>query len=320
MEDKDVNDVQEPDIQVEVVPEPEEEKPRLKGGDTRSLDVRDEEIKGYGREVQDRIKKLRFAFHEERRQKEQKERDLAATNDFAQRVYRENQELKKNVQRTEQAVVHQAISRVDAEIDGARKAHLAALEAGHAPQIVEASEKVARAVAEKERLALLKSAPAEEDRSEAPPTPQPPPDPRTQEWFARNKWWKQPGEEERTAFAMGVHQKLQAQGVTAMNNPDLYWKTIDSRLAAVFPEHSNGNGGGNGNNMDREDAVERDNTSSRPLAVAGGTRANTGSANAGRTRVIRLNESQVRLARRIGLTPEQYAHQLALEEGSGSNG
>jgi hypothetical protein len=312
----------EPDIQVEVIPEAEEEKPRLKGGDTSSLDVRDEEIGKYGREVQDRIKKLRFAYHEERRQREQKERDLVSTTDFAQRLHRENQELKKNVQRTEQAVVHQALTRVDAEIDSARKASRQALEAGQSDAIVDSQEKLARAVSEKERLVLLKSAPVEEvAETTPPPQQQPPADPRTQEWFSKNTWWKQPGHEERTMLALGVHEKLKAKGVTAINNPDLYWKTIDNRLAEVFPEHAqNGNGGGNHIDHDVDREEDRD-EKPRPLAVAGGTRSNTGAAgNASRPRVIRLSESQVRLARRIGLTPEQYAHQLALEEGASSNG
>lgn len=297
-------------IQVEVIPEAEEEKPRMKG-DTRALDMRDDEVKQYGQDVQKRIDKLRFAYHEERRQKEQKERDLVSTTDYAQRLRRENLELKRNVQRTEQAVVHQALTRVDAEIVGARQASRQALDAGQSEQIVAAQEKLARAVAEKERLALLKSAPEEEVTETVPPPP-PRPDPRTQEWFAKNTWWRQPGEEERTALATVVHDKLVARGVTALNNPDLYWKTIDTRLAEVFPEQAS-NGNGNGNHSEREDEGE---TRTRPLAVAGGTRSQAGVAgNVGRTRVVRLTESQVRLAHRLGVTPEQYAHQVALEQG-----
>jgi len=313
-EEKDKMDVQEPEIQVEVVPEPEEEKPRLKNGDTRALDVRDEEIDKYGREVQDRIKKLRFAFHEERRQKEPKERDLVSTTDYAQRLHRENEQLRRNVQRTEQAVVHQAISRVDAEINQARQQNRAALEAGHTDQIVESQEKLARAVAEKDRLALLQTAPAEEEHAQEPPPP-PRPDERTQQWFARNTWWKQPGHEKRTGYAIGLHEELARKGVTAISNPDLYWKTIEEELNRVFPEAAgNGNGNGANSNGNGYSAEEREDNGSRPLAVAGGTRSTGSPNNAGRTRVIRLSESQVRLARRIGLTPEQYAHQLAIEE------
>jgi hypothetical protein len=303
---------QEPELKVEIIPEPEEERPRLKAGDTRNLDVRDEEIKGYGKEVQDRIKKLRFAFHEERRQREQKERDLVSTTDYAQRLHRENLALKQSVQKTEQAVVHQAITRVDAEINNARQTSRLALEGGQSDQIVKANEQLARAVAEKERLALLQATTPEEPTSDPPPPPQAPPDPRTQAWFAKNTWWRRPGEEDRTELALTTHNSLARRGITATSNPDVYWKTIDERLAAVFPEHANGNGRGDAD--EGQDRQDHDVAESRPLAVAGGTRSNTGAANAGRTRVIRLSESQVRLARRIGVTPEQYAHQLALEE------
>jgi hypothetical protein len=277
----------------------------------RHAQLVDDEVGEYGKDVQKRIDKLRFAYHEERRQKEQKERDLATTTDYAQRLRRENLELKKNVQRTEQAVVHQALTRVDAEIVGARQASRQALQNGQADDIVASQEKLARAVAEKERLALLKSAP-EEEVVETPPPP-PPPDRRTQEWFAKNTWWRRPGEEERTALASAIHDKLAARGVTAINNPDLYWKTIDTRLAEVFPEHAATNGNGNGNHADQEEEGE---VKTRPLAVAGGTRSQTGAAgNASRARVVRLTETQVRLAHRLGVTPEQYAHQVALEQG-----
>src|SRR5262249_32827045 len=141
-----------------------------------------------------------------------------------------------------------------------------------------------------------------------PPAPPPQPDQRTQDWMSKNSWYNKPGEEERTAFAIGVHNKLMAQGVTAASNPDLYWRTIDQRLGEVFPDK-------NGNGADRELPFERETTTSRPLAVAGGTRSQGGAVNAGRTRTIRLSESQVRLARRLGLTPQQYAAQVELEDG-----
>jgi hypothetical protein len=321
-EDKDTMAPEADRIEIEIEPENEEQKPRLRTGDTSNLDVRDEEISGYGKGVQDRIKKLRFAFHEERRQREQKERDLAAANDYAQRVFRENAALKKNVRASEQAVVHQALSRADAEIAQAKAKTRAAHESGVADDIVTSTEELARAVAEKDRLSMLKEPPAEEAQAAEPPRPAPEPDAHTKQWFAKNTWYGKPGEEERSAFAMGVHNKLVAQGISAASNPEVYWRTIDERLAAIFPDkHSNGNGDGAEEGEGPREAPrreEREFTSSRPLAVAGGTRSNTGATPAGRTRVIRLSESQVRLARRLGLTPEQYAQQVALESEAAS--
>jgi hypothetical protein len=296
-------------IEVEIVPETPEQKPRF-GRDTRELDVPKNEIKDYGRKVQDRIKKLQFAYHEERREKEQKERDLAAANDYAQRMFRENAELKRNVRASEQAVVHQAIIRADSQIEHAKAKSRAAHESGVPDDIVNTSAELARAVAEKERLAMLK-APAEEDEKAVAPSPPPAApqqDARTREWFAKNTWYRTAGEEERSALAMVTHDKLIAQGVNPQTDPDRYWRTIDERLAAIFPEkYSNGNGNNNGHVEKEKDP------GTRPLAVAGGTRSNTGATSASRPRVIRLSESQVRLARRIGITPEQYAQQLALE-------
>lgn len=315
-------------IQVEVVPEAADEKPRLKaGGDTSNLDVRDDEIAGYGREVQGRIKKLRFAFHEERRLRELAQRDSTNASEVAARLYRENETLKRSVQRGEQAVIHQAMTRVDAEIDQARSRVKAAHEAGAVDDIVEAQERLTKAVTEKERLNLIRTSQNEaaetekaagsngqppNGQSNGQPNGQPPQDERTRDWMSRNAWWGKPGEEERTAFALGVHNRLSAQGVSPRENPDLYWRTIDERLAAVFPDKN-----GDKNGSDREEYEPKN---SRPLAVAGGTRSNTGAATtAARTRVIRLSESQVRVARRLGITPEQYAQQLVIDEKGAAN-
>jgi hypothetical protein len=295
-------------VRVEVIPESSEEKPRLHGRPPSGVDVGDDEIGRYGKEVQGRIKKLRFAFHEERRLREQSQRDLTTTNEYAQRLMRENAELRRNVHASEQAVVSQALTRVDAEIEQAKSKNRQALESGVADEIVASNAALARAVAEKERLALLRPT-----RDEQPPQQQtqPPPqaDARTQEWMAKNSWYNKPGEEERSAFAMGVHNSLVARGISAASNPDVYWRTIDERLAAVFPDR-NANGSGN-------DSEEKETTTYRPLAVAGGTRSSGGAATASRTRTIRLSESQVRLAHRLGLTPQQYAEQVELEERQG---
>jgi hypothetical protein len=292
-------------LQVEIIPESAEEKPRLNGRPPTGADMADDEISRYGKEVQGRIKKLRFAYHEERRLREQSQRDVQTTSEYARRLAQENAELKNNVRVSEQAVVQQALNRVDAEIEQAKSKSRQALESGVAEDIVSANANLARSISEKERLVLLKAAPREE--APAMPQPPPPPDARTQEWMARNSWYNKQGEEERTFFAQAVHKQLLDRGISAVNNPDLYWRTIDERLKAVFPDRQN-----NGNG---EEPPEKEVTSSRPLAVAGGTRSSGGAANVNRTRTVRLSESQVRLARRLGLTPQQYAAQVELEEG-----
>jgi len=294
-------------IEVEVVPERAEDKPRLNGRPPTGADVGDDEIARYGKEVQGRIKKLRFAYHEERRLREQSQRDMTTANEMAQRLFRENAELRRNVQAGEQAVVQQALNRAEAEIEHAKVKNRAALESGVADDIVSTNAALARAVAEKERLAILRADPSREPPPQQQQAPPPQPDARTQDWLDRNSWYRKPGEEERTALAIGVHNRLVAQGVSAASNPDLYWRTIDERLAATFPEKYRT--ASNGNEPD-----ERESAVSRPLAVAGGTRSNGGTATASRTRTIRLSESQVRLAHRLGLTPQQYAAQVEIEE------
>jgi hypothetical protein len=105
-----------------------------------------------------------------------------------------------------------------------------------------------------------------------------------------------------TNFAMRQHQHLALDGITEDVNPDLYFRTIEERMAKQFPDRFKAPRG----------AEPR---TTRPAAVTGGTRTSAIEATPQNGRVtVRLTDSEIRLANRLGLTAEQYAKQLLLEE------
>jgi len=273
----------------------------------------DDEIARANDQAKRMVKGLRTAYQEQRRRAEQWSRDAATAGNLAEQLYRENQALKANVNRSENALVQQAQTRAQAELEHAKTKYKQALAAGDPDLIVAANEELAKAVAEQRHLKLLEPAAetagggsangngAERTAESAPPQAQPP-SARTQSFVAANPWFGK--DQEMTNFAMRQHQHLALDGVTEESNPDLYWRTIENKMKEAYPEKFSGT-------TTARPAEGR----ARPVAVTGATRSNGGSTpTADGKRIVRLTESQVRISKRLGLTPEQYAAQLVQEE------
>jgi hypothetical protein len=260
------------------------------------------------------VKSLRAAYQEQRRRAEQWSKDAATASNLAEQLYRENQELRGNVTRSENALIEQALTRAESQLEHAKTKAKNALVSGDADLIIAANEDVARAVAEADRLKLLKVAPParpeerqpEERLAQAPPQQAAPASARTRAWVEQNSWFGK--DQEMTNFAMRQHQHLLLDGITEDSNPELYWRTIEDKLAQAYPEKF------------KAAARPTEDRAPRPVAVTGGTRSNGNGispAGADGKRTVRLTESQVRISRRLGLTPEQYAAQLVKEADEG---
>ncbi|HEX4594002.1 MAG TPA: hypothetical protein VH157_06990 [Bryobacteraceae bacterium] len=287
-----------PDIEVEIEPGDEKTKPRLTDSQLEEHEkLPDDEIGKYATEAQRRIRGLRVANQEWRRRSIQSSQDVATATSLAEQLYRENQELKSSMGRSETALIDQAHARAEAQLDQAKTRLMAAMAAQDAAGQATAYEDIAKAVAELDRLGLLKQ-PKGEGRT-APPAAAPPPPPRPvpeserlRSWRSQNTWFGQAGEEDLTGFAYGIHQKLTAQGVTELTNPDLYYSTIDARMREKFPERFG-------------------KPAARPAPVAGAPRVNGEAAAAHSTDSgkVKLTESEVRLAKSLGVDLKEYAKQ-----------
>src|SRR5262249_44877048 len=153
--------------------------------------------------------------------------------------------LRDNVTRSENALIDQALTRAQAQLENAKNKARQAQASGDADLIVAANEEVARAVAETDRLTLLKPPPGQQQQR--PPAeaqgewqPQQPQQPRpaqasarTQAWVAQHPWFGK--DQEMTGFALRQHQHLQLDGITEDSNPDLYWRTIETKLKEQYP-------------------------------------------------------------------------------------
>jgi hypothetical protein len=110
----------------------------------------------------------------------------------------------------------------------------------------------------------------------------------------------QDGYEEMTSLAYGTHAALIKRGIQP--NSQEYFRQIDTRLRQAFPDY------------DWQDEGELDGpnatvTASQPSTVV----APSARSNGAKPRKIRLRPSQAALAKRLGLTYEQYARQAEKE-------
>jgi len=258
-------------------------------------DVTEEELEDYSEKVQKQIKHFSKGYHDERREKERAIREREELERFAKQLVEENNKLKGDVTKNQTALVEQAKKNAEAESDAAKQAYKTAYESGDPDAVLSAQEKLTAAKIKADRLANFKIPALQETQVPVPSrtesAPQTGHDPRAEEWKAQNPWFNV--DDEMTSLALGLHTKLIKEGVSPQS--DEYYERIDSRMRQVFPDNF-------------EDADQQTEVTPRRSAnvVAPATRSTA-------PKKVKLSQTQVALSKRLGLTPEQYARQVAID-------
>jgi len=294
-----------PQIEVEVSDDtPEPDRGRWVADDNRDGEPEipdDEEVKGYAKGAQKRIQQMTARIHAERRRADEVARENQEAINLAQRLMRENNQLKDVVTRGEQVLMGEHKGRLQSLLDQAKVAYKEAHDAGDANGMVAAQEQIASAIAKMERAAAQRPmALQKEDESvfTRQPQPQQPaaPDPAAVKWAEKNTWFGR--DDAMTGYALGYHKQLVERDGILPDQPE-YYKRLNQEMRQRFPDRFRSNGG-NG----REVSERR---SAPPVASV----SRTGNS---APRTVRITESQARLAKRMGLTIEQYAQQVVAEQ------
>ena len=285
------------DVEIEVVDDTPEKDRGRKPLDKEVADPTDEEIESYSDKVQTRIKELTHARHDERRQKEAVAREKAELERLAQQLIDENNRLKKSYNEGQEVLVNSARKEAEGELEMARRKLKEAQEAFDTDAIIAAQEELAAAKYRAEEAKRFKPQALQPSefavQTQQQPQTQVQPDEKTLRWQAKNQWFGQPGFEEYTSYALGLHQKLVNGGIDPRS--DDYFDQIDGRMKSKFPEIFSGN----------EDKPKTGEVQRKPTTVVAPAARTT---SAGK---IRLTQTQVALAKKLGLTPQQYAVQVA---------
>ena len=283
------------EIDIEVVDEtPEEDKRPKEQKDKTDYESVDQEIAGVGKRAKQRIDKLKYDFHQERRKKEQSAKLRDEAIGYAQRVKAENDRLNRLVSDGQQYLGKQAEERAAFATIAAQQKYKEAYEQGNTEEMVKAQEALTRATMDSASAEQFNAQIPEEplpQQQYVPPQPQgPTPDEEAVAWQAKNQWFG--SDPEMTSFAYGIHEKLVRQENVDPKSED-YYTRIDKRMKEVFPDYFG---------VEKEQPPT---TTSQSSVVAPATRNNSA-----RPRKVQLTATQVSLAKRLGLTPKQYANQL----------
>ena len=264
-------------------------------------DVTDEELEEYSDKVQKRIKHFSKGYHDERRAKEAALRERQELERYAQQLVEENNKLKTDVGKNQSALLEQAKHTVEAELAQAKKAYKDAYEAGDSDAVLEAQEALTTVNIKADRLNNIKLPPLQgddgsveyqEDTVNNVPAPV---DERATDWAKDNTWFG--SDDEMTSFALGLHNKLVKSGVDPRS--DEYYESLDTRMREVFPD-----------NFDDSELSVGDDEGKTPkrkaTVVAPATRSTA-------PKKVVLTQTQVNLAKRLGVPLEKYAEQVALQ-------
>jgi len=286
-------------FEIEVVDDtPEEDKGKPRRAENAEPQVpSDDEVEKYSEGVQKRIKQLKFEFHEERRRKEEAARLQDEALRYAEQMQEENENLRKTLEEGEGVLVNQAKGRVTAEIDKAKIAYKTAYESGDPDALIEAQAKLSELQVEKSRYDNYKPRPRPEPELEPlyeqeniePPKPSE----MGMKWAEKNTWFQ--NDPEMTGYAFGVHEKLIKSGVAP--DTEEYYTKIDDAVRRVFPDK-----------FDDGPIIEE----SAPQRQTGNVVA-PAARSGKKPRKVQLTSTQVSLAKRLGLSNEQYAAQLMKE-------
>ena len=291
------------EVEVEIVDDTPEKDRGRKPLDKEVADPTDEEIDQYSEGVKKRIKELTHARHDERRAKEAMAREKQELERIALAIQEENRRLREFVNTGSQQYADSQTKLAETEVDAAKRRLKEATEAFDTDAVIEAQEALLEAKLKLQSAKNFKPAPLQAEEKEVQiqqqPEPKPSLDEKTLRWQAKNQWFGDPGYKAMTSYALGLHQELVESGVDPRS--DDYFEQIDARMKSTFR-----------NFFGTEDKPTSGGGSKKPTTVVAPATRSTGA------KKIQLTPTQMALAKRFGLTPQQYAEQVAkLEKSNG---
>ena len=254
-----------------------------------------DDLEVYDDEVKQKLKQMRKVYHDERREKEAALREHQEAIRLAQQYMSENQRMRQILDQGGKEYAQTLQTAANLQLEAARRAYKEAYDSGDSDSILAAQEKLSDATMRMRQAESFQMPTLQQENyvvQNAPQAPSPQPNnPKLQQWLDRNIWYGQ--DDEMTAAALGLHEKLKKSGEVAVGS-DEYYAILDKTIRRRFPEHFH---------QEEQGSQARTETRTKPSTVVAPAVRSTS------PKRIKLKASQVNLAKRLGLTPEQYAHE-----------
>lgn len=251
----------------------------------------EDELENYSDSVKRRIAKLTGKMREAER------REQAAI-EYAKAVKAQQEADSKKLQTVEGYHLREYAERLKAQEVVLNTGLAQAIESGNTAKQIEAQKALADLAYEKRTYASMEAQrqnaaaarqaqPQQQQPAPQQQAPPPMPDAKAQSWANRNSWFGQ--DEAMTVTAFAHHKRLvEQEGVDPTS--DDYYRELDRRMRSDFPHK-----------------FQR---ASAPNTVAPAVRTAPQAGNKAKD-VVKLSPSQVAIAKKLGVTLEQYARQVA---------
>jgi cell division septum initiation protein DivIVA len=296
----------EPEFEVKIEDDtPEEDRGRKPLSKRTVEELENEDLDEYSEKVKKRLSQMKRVWHDERREKERALREREEALRFAQMRDQEAKQLRERLGQNEQAFIKEAQKYANFDLSSAKERLKQAYEAGDSEKIAEAQELLTDAKLKIQTISRVKPSLQQNEgrveqvqQAQVPQEfSQPKVDPKAKSWQEKNTWFGE--DEEMTALALGLHEKLVRSGVDP--NSDEYYRRVDETMRKRYPEAF-------------EDAEEDDDkpqtrqvekpVRTKPANVVAPVTRGTA------PRQVRLTPTQVAIAKKLGLSNEQYAKEL----------
>jgi|TARA_B110000211_G_C14040701_1_gene536608 hypothetical protein len=249
-------------------------------------DTSDDEFQKSENQTQKRINRLTKKMREAEKSADEATR-------FAQIKARENEELAKRLNQMDNSYVDQYSGRVESELNQTEASLRSAMEIGDTEAAVAAQRKMTQLAVEADRAAQAKASnerrqrqPIQQQPVAQAPAPTARPDPKAEQWAQKNDWF---GEDSAMTYAaFGIHKEIvESEGIDPKS--DEYYDVLDRRMKDEFPHKF-------------KDGVQN----KRPAQTVASVNRSVGTGRSSGNKV-RLTSRQVAMAKKLGVTLEQYA-------------
>lgn len=291
------------DIEIEIEDDtPKQDQGREPLPQSLKEELEKDDLENYDEAVKQKLKQMKKVWHDERRAKEAAYREQQEAINLTRKLMEENQRMKNvlDIGGKEYASVLNNAAALEMEM--AKRAYKEAYDNGDSDKLVEAQQAMQVAnyrllQAQNFRLPSLQedNFPVQQpQQSEQAYQQAPRPlDRKLEAWQERNTWYG--SDDEMTAAALGLHEKLKRSGDVVIGS-DEYYAILDKTIRKRFPEYFHmGNSEGQSKTGNAHTA--------KSTVVAPATRSTAPNK-------IRLTTSQLALAKKLGLTPEQYHNEV----------
>ena len=292
--------VMEDDVEIEIVddtPDDDRNVAPLTPDVVEELETADEKAE-YSKNVKTKFKQYKKAWHDERREKEAALREQNEALNMAQKILDENKRLKGMLESGEKELINTYQTSAELELEKAKRNYKEAYDSGDSDRLMEAQDEVLAASLKVDKAKNFKPTvhlPENDVQIRNTEQQAQKMDQKTAEWVSENSWFVDPEKDYMAAYARRVHNQIAKQYGQAYVGTDAYYKAINKEVQRKFPDEFD--------DTERNDEPKTQRTQKLSTVVAPAKRSTA-------SKKVVLTNTQVALAKKFGLSPEQYAREL----------